>query len=77
MLDYIEKNLRTLFKAYIEKEPISFQDPDQFMLEISQRMSSEMHALSRMVDDHLAIESNTDQTIDFLELAGNVCNFYE
>jgi hypothetical protein len=28
MLDYVEKNLKTLFKAYIEKEPISFQDPD-------------------------------------------------
>lgn len=77
IIDYIEKNLKRLFKAYIEKEPISIQDPDQFMIEINQRISTEMTTLSRMVDDHLAIQNNGDQTIDFLELAENVCNFYE
>jgi hypothetical protein len=46
------------------------------MLSVSQRISCEINALSRMVDDHLAIENNTDQTVDFLELAENVCKFY-
>lgn len=60
MLDYIDKNLKTIFKAYVQKEPISIQDPDHFMLEVSHYIAHKMNLLNKMVDDHLAIENNSE-----------------